>query len=40
MIQIAQFPIKKSIYYEIKTVLNAKNRGFHDTVSADHKSLV
>ncbi len=40
MILITQFPIKKSIYYEIKTVLKAKNGGFHDTFSADHKSLV
>ncbi len=39
MIQITQFPIKKSIYYEITTVLKAKNGGFH-TFSADHKSLV
>ncbi len=40
MIQITQFPIKKSIYYEITTVLIAMNGGFHDTFLADHKSLV
>ncbi len=40
MIQITEFPIKKSIYYEITTVLMAMNRGFHDTFSADHKSFV
>ncbi len=40
MIQITQFPIKKSIYDEIKTVLMAMNGGFYDTFSADHKSLV
>ncbi len=40
MIQITKFPIKKSIYYEIKTVLKAMNGGFHDIFSADHKSLV
>ncbi len=40
MIEITQFPIKKSIYYEITTVLMAMNVGFHDTFSADHKSLV
>ncbi len=40
MIQITQFPIKKSIYYEITTVLMEMNGGFHDTFSADHKRLV
>ncbi len=40
MIQITQFPIKKIIYYEITTVLKVMNGGFHDTFSADHKSLV
>ncbi len=40
MIRITQFPIKKSIYYEITTVLIAMNGGFHDTFLADHKSLV
>ncbi len=39
MIQITQFPIKKSIYYEITTVVMTMNAGFHDTFSADHKSL-
>ncbi len=39
MIQITQFPIKKSIYYEITTVLMAKNGGFRNTFSADHKSF-
>ncbi len=39
MIHITQIPIKKSIYYEITTVVMAMNRGFHDTFSADHKSL-
>ncbi len=38
MIQIREFPIKKSIYYEITTVLMAIYGGFH-TFSADHKSL-
>ncbi len=37
MIQITQFPIKKSIYYEIITVLMAIYGGFQDTFSADHK---
>ncbi len=36
MIQITQFPIIKSICYEITTVLKVKNGGFHDTFSADH----
>ncbi len=40
MIQIIQLPIKKSIYYEITTVLKGKDGGFHNTFSADHKSLV
>ncbi len=40
MIQITQFPIKKSIYYEITTVLMEMNGGFHDTFSAEHKRLV
>ncbi len=40
MIQITQFPIKKSIYYEITTALMAMNGGFHDTFSADHKRFV
>ncbi len=40
VIQITQLPRKKSIYHEITTVLKAKNRGFHNTFSADHKSLV
>ncbi len=40
MIQITQFPIKKSIYYEITTVLIAMTGGFNDTFLADHKSLV
>ncbi len=31
---------KKIYYYEITTVLMAMNGGFHDTFSADHKSLV
>ncbi len=37
MIQITQLLIKKSIYYEITTVLMAKNGGFHDTFSGDTK---
>ncbi len=40
MIQINQLPFKNTIYYEITTVLKAKNGGFHHTFSADHKSLV
>ncbi len=40
MIQITEFPIKKSIYYEITTVIMAIYEGFHYTISADHKSLV
>ncbi len=40
MIQITQLPIKKSIYYEITTVVKAMDGGFHDTFSADHKGLV
>ncbi len=40
MIQITQLPIKISIYYEITTVLKAKNGGFPHPFSADHKSLV
>ncbi len=40
IIQITQFPIKKSIYYEITTVLMAKNGGFDNTFSADHNGLV
>ncbi len=40
MIQVTEFPIKKSIYYEITTVLKAIDGCFHDTFSADHKSLV
>ncbi len=39
VLQITQLPIKKSIYYDITTVLKAKNRGFHNTFSNDHKSL-
>ncbi len=39
MIQITEFPIKKFIY-EITIVLMAMNGGFHNTFSADHKSLV
>ncbi len=39
VIQITQLLGKKSIYYEITTVLKAKNGGFH-TFSGDHKSLV
>ncbi len=31
MIQISQFPIIKSVYYEITSVLMEKNGGFHDT---------
>ncbi len=37
MIRITQLPIKKSIYYEITTVLMAMNGGFHHTFSADIK---
>ncbi len=37
VIQITQLPVKRSIYYEITTVLKAKNGGFHNTFSADHK---
>ncbi len=40
MIQITQFPIKKSLYYEITTLLMVSNGGFNDTFSADHKGLV
>ncbi len=40
MIQITQLPIKKSIYYEITTLLKTKNGGFYNIFSADHKSLV
>ncbi len=36
------YPItwEKSIYYEITTVLKAKNKDFHNTFSGEHKSLV
>ncbi len=40
MIQITEFTIKKIIYYEMTTILKAKNGGFYNTFSADHKSLV
>ncbi len=40
MIQITQFAIKNSIYYEITTVVMAAKGGFLHTFSADHKSLV
>ncbi len=40
VIQITEFPIKKFIYYEITTILMVIYGVFHNTFSADHKSLV